>query len=188
MVFRLKPPERSAVPDNPLRRRIYYLVTSQKFDMLVTGELAGWLQLLLLLLMMPPVAPSRAVSSTLSVEQSPCPENPHSRARPPFPLSLPLPAVIVLNITTMATTFYKQPELLTDVQEYLNLAFTAAFLVEMLLKVTGERLGACRVPGVACWAPGAGCWAPGAGRRAPGAGCRGDVHASPRGLVVAPAP
>jgi hypothetical protein len=38
MVFKLKPPERSSVPDHPLRRRAYYLVTSQKFDYFITGE------------------------------------------------------------------------------------------------------------------------------------------------------
>jgi hypothetical protein len=37
MVFKLKPPERSSVPSNPLRRSAYYLVTSVNFDMLVTG-------------------------------------------------------------------------------------------------------------------------------------------------------
>jgi hypothetical protein len=40
----------------------------------------------------------------------------------------------------MATTYYKAPEQLLDVQEYLNLAFSAVFLLEMLVKVFGGQL------------------------------------------------
>jgi hypothetical protein len=57
--------------------------------------------------------------------------------------------IIVLNIATMATPFYKEPELMMDVQENLNMAFTGAFAVEMLLKVFGELLGACVCCGAA---------------------------------------
>jgi len=36
-VFRLRPPEKSSVPENPLRRRAYYLVTSARFDNMLMG-------------------------------------------------------------------------------------------------------------------------------------------------------
>jgi hypothetical protein len=38
MVFKLKPPERSSVPDQPLRRKAYYIATSLKFDYFITGK------------------------------------------------------------------------------------------------------------------------------------------------------
>ena len=35
MVFRLKPPDKTPVPDNWLRRKIYYMVTGRWFELLV---------------------------------------------------------------------------------------------------------------------------------------------------------
>jgi hypothetical protein len=38
----------------------------------------------------------------------------------------------------MATVFYKEPDFLQDLQEYLNLAFTGIFVIEAALKIYGE--------------------------------------------------
>jgi hypothetical protein len=44
----------------------------------------------------------------------------------------------VLNIASMATLVYQEPEVLMDLQEYLNLAFSGIFFIEAALKIIGE--------------------------------------------------
>ena len=63
-------------------------------------------------------------------------------AAPPPPAPCCMHAgVIVANILTMAATFYKEPELMIEVQEQLNVAFAGAYLVEALLKIYGGWRG-----------------------------------------------
>lgn len=162
LVFRLKPPEKSPVPVNALRRSVCVPWGDPWGEDLGGGVHAHMLMLILMrapqqgylaLAPHPPACrPTPALHHPLTVRLGACDwhhplsfrDHPHptllARRRLHFfvqgkPFEYFIMAVIIGNSALMATSFYGQPQEMSSMVEAINYAFTGIYVLEFVLKV-----------------------------------------------------